>query len=173
MLVVILEIFRDLSPATRQLRGYLLFLVGVWLVPLLVVHVQDNVHIQVVCVINYLLNAAHPVGAYRAVVAYLALPRGGYAYRVESRVLRCLYEFRSYRGIDPARFLRKPGTACGVKGIAQVPAYLDIGSELHCGQFGVELPCGAAVRNGFVSISGIAGIPGAFRGPGAACPGHA
>ena len=111
VLVVILEIFRDLSPAARQLRGYLLFLVGVWLVPILVVHVQDNVHIQVVCVINYLLNAAHPVGAYRAVVAYLALPRGGYAYRVESRVLHCLYEFRSYRGIAPARFLRKPGTA--------------------------------------------------------------
>ena len=149
VLVIALELLRYLRPAGGELRGDLLLLVGIGLVPFLVVHIEDNVHIKIIGIIHYLLDPRHPLGVYHVVFVHLLFPCGGNAHRVEACVLYPLDKLPGGLGIAPAGFLGNAAASGGVQGIAEVPAYPDIRGKLQCGQRGVELVCGHFRCGGF------------------------
>ena len=118
------------------------------------VHIEDNVHILIVCVVNDLLNSVEPVALDRVSVHVLA-PRYRYSDCVETGILYSRYHFLCCLGIAPARLCIETRLVCVVafKRVAEIPADLDItdylGSRAEVGISLARNNCGflCCIRN--------------------------
>ena len=100
----------------------------------IVVHIQDNVEVLIVGVVNYLLNAVHPLIFYVIAVHMLA-PRNRYTHCIEAGFLYLCEHFLGSTGISPCCL-----GVCGprlvivaFKSISQVPADFYIIGYILCG----------------------------------------
>ena len=89
------------------------------------VHIDDNEHTLVICIVNDLLNSVQPFLLYLCVVHVLG-PRYRYSDSIEACRLYGLYHILGGLWVLPACLGVKPRLACIVafKGVAQVPAHL-------------------------------------------------
>ena len=137
VLVVVLECCGYLLPDSGELG----FCVAVGVVvelsdvdPILVVDVEDNVHIVLDAVVNDFLDARHPSAVDVVAAVEVRVPCGGDSYRIEALFLDRVYHRLSGLGLSPAHLrvdARVAVAACSVEGIAEIPAYFHLARDIE------------------------------------------
>ena len=129
MLVVVLEVGGDLYPHLLQPFGHFLISSGKvrTIDPLLVVQIQNDIHILIIGVVHYFLDTLQPLLADRVnrLAVFVSsrcdilIPCGGNTNGVESLCLDGVDQFLRNSGIAPAGFTAVSG---GIQRVANVPA---------------------------------------------------
>ena len=137
MLVIVCKFIGNLLPYSRKLLfslcvGRVGELIHVY--PLLVVKVENNIHIVAYSIIDYLVNSCHPLAVDIVVVIKMRVPCCGDPDGVKALSLYRIYHDLCGFRIAPRGFGSETCVAvaaCSVKRISEIPAYLHVLSDLE------------------------------------------